>query len=1846
MKRKKKYQRGKRLVMTMLAALVLIGSSCNGIGKGSIYAKEAEETSTTEVSEEDLLSKISASQNNTEVKKVAVDPTSIAQTQVYKDMDYSFLKTYSFGQRSIEKVKVTFGSTEEMKTSDDARLREGKFIKTEGYYKSGDGGSAVYEIMSEWNMGQAKRKEGAIQLANGLYACIVPDVCEIDGKTWVVVNVRQFGAIGDGVTPSQSGISYAATSASRYAASNEDVFRGLVYIPSGEYKCTNEIIGDGLNNVNIVGDGDSSVLFTDNDYRANEGYSEFFFATWNAKNIYFGDFRIEAREVDLYHYMRQFVLIYCDNVYIYNVDMVIPQETYSAYYYEDKQYSNFCCYSGDTNVTVDGCTMIQFSGTYRGANVGIMDFWDREVKNITVMNCDLYSNARDEQIGIFNIPKTGSHVNENTSISNVDLINNSIHTIPVKYTEVIGHQNMCFTVAYSDSKRIDDVRIAGNHFICQADSKFMTFGTITNCVVEDNIIEIISTRTNGASVFDSSNGDEKNIIIRNNEFFLSSTDGKQEKAGFSQGKMTLEGNKIFAEVGMSFAVVGKIAKNNEFVFLKPVAMVCNSVGQVEGNTFYLYGGTWGDGKSNNVFGVVAAGGWKDVTVKNNTVYDYKRSIGVRAVWDALVTGSTLSNGNETMEFSGNKYYAPNKKFTGSGGHYTMRTGNDEEDQAKGLDKKEDVDWIIDENGKQKITTCYNRITYFRGLDGVEIPLKKVIFKDNVLQGVKGYTEYAKPSYVEYVFENNTTLPYREDLSEDEPVVSSVDILYNNQKTTEISVTGDTVKLDKIVRVAAEKDEEGNILSEQETTDKEIKWYTSVESMAHVTEDGTVTRKMYGDVKVYAVPTDGSGVYGECTIHFQKNKATGISLKKNSIELQPGLKYYADYTVLPKEANQNLKWTSSNEEIATVSDTGLIIAKEVGDVVITGTTTDGSGISGTISVKVTPVTVKKMSMDTTWLYFTEDQIGESKQLAVTSYTPENATNKVVKRWESSDPSVAEVDQQGKVTIKGSGLASIRAYSTDEYCYASCTVYVQPAQVKNFKVDQINKTEVALSWEPVEKCYGYMLYQWDDSTSEWKQLNYGKGLEPSVTSYTVNNLEANKEYKFCIRSYYRRWYSSGSVLYESKDSTVSARTYSYTPVTRIAGSSDVFTIIEYKGVKEKEFTIKYNSSADYENLDFTYEIEDESIARVKSVADKTSGYAKDKEKSIVIEGLKYGTTMLTVTSNDERHTSVRIPVGVIADNKVTNCTANAVYKQITISFDGLEDETNIDGYFVRLVTGINRYKDIGFVVKTGERTYSYVDTNVEPGVNASPRGWGYQYTVSPCVTDGTYYHPGNQVLSNGGQPIFVPGIIMGEKQYVVAPGESMTVSAKLEVADQFEPELDWEISNDQYASVERVEPEDGEEMTNYAKVTGLDAGVTKVIAGTKDGAIEEYAKLIVTPQAVQDVKAKAEGTNVSLSWKAIKNANGYVVSRWDESTQEYQKLSEVTENAFQDLDLEENTSYKYQISAFMNVDGVRYDGKTTSDISVTTSSKQEDNDKNDDENKNENKYGIKVTGYSGYYDGNSHKAVTVEGIMKDIDTVTYSTDHTNWTAEVPIVTEVKDSGDIYVKVERQGEPEAYEEKVTATVLAAPISSTDISLKEEMVEWDGKKHTPEIISETCIINRDYTAAGIQPYENIGTYRITVIGMGNYTGTKELVYEIGVVKGHKYTVSGYIYKVTGDKTAAVSGVTSKKKTSITVKDTIKIGGKAYKITVIDANAFKNCKKLKKATIGKNVTTIGKNAFYGDKKLKTITINSKSLKTVGKNAIKGIDKKAQIKVPKSKRSKYKKLFKKSTGYVSTMKLK
>lgn len=122
------------------------------------------------------------------------------------------------------------------------------------------------------------------------------------------------------------------------------------------------------------------------------------------------------------------------------------------------------------------------------------------------------------------------------------------------------------------------------------------------------------------------------------------------------------------------------------------------------------------------------------------------------------------------------------------------------------------------------------------------------------------------------------------------------------------------------------------------------------------------------------------------------------------------------------------------------------------------------------------------------------------------------------------------------------------------------------------------------------------------------------------------------------------------------------------------------------------------------------------------------------------------------------------------------------------------------------------------------------------------------------------------------------------------------------------------------------------------------------------------------------------------------------------------------------------------------------------------------------------------------------------------------------------------------------------------------------------------------------------------------------------------------KYTVTDTVKK----NVTYIAPVTIKAKT-ITIPATIKINGEIYKVTKIDKNALKGNKKVTKIVVGSNIQSIGNYAFSGCKKLKTIIIQSKKLttKTVSKKAFKGIAKKVVVKVPKKKRTAYKKLLKK-----------
>ena len=128
----------------------------------------------------------------------------------------------------------------------------------------------------------------------------------------------------------------------------------------------------------------------------------------------------------------------------------------------------------------------------------------------------------------------------------------------------------------------------------------------------------------------------------------------------------------------------------------------------------------------------------------------------------------------------------------------------------------------------------------------------------------------------------------------------------------------------------------------------------------------------------------------------------------------------------------------------------------------------------------------------------------------------------------------------------------------------------------------------------------------------------------------------------------------------------------------------------------------------------------------------------------------------------------------------------------------------------------------------------------------------------------------------------------------------------------------------------------------------------------------------------------------------------------------------------------------------------------------------------------------------------------------------------------------------------------------------------------------------------------------------------------------------GTKVIVGGNQYTVTKAGSEVRFSKANAKARAITVPSTIKAKGITYKVTSIGTNAFKNCKKLTKATIGANVKVIKAKAFNNCPKLKAVTIKTALLtkKTASKKCFSKVNKRMVIKSPRKVKMAYVKIFK------------
>ena len=212
------------------------------------------------------------------------------------------------------------------------------------------------------------------------------------------------------------------------------------------------------------------------------------------------------------------------------------------------------------------------------------------------------------------------------------------------------------------------------------------------------------------------------------------------------------------------------------------------------------------------------------------------------------------------------------------------------------------------------------------------------------------------------------------------------------------------------------------------------------------------------------------------------------------------------------------------------------------------------------------------------------------------------------------------------------------------------------------------------------------------------------------------------------------------------------------------------------------------------------------------------------------------------------------------------------------------------------------------------------------------------------------------------------------------------------------------------------------------------------------------------------------------------------------------------------------------------------------------------------------------------------------------------------------------------------------LTFAINKQAISKASVTITKSAV-YTGKAITPAVKvtsgKRTLTAGKDYRVA-YSSNKDFGKAKVVIMGIGNYSGTQTKYFDITAAVGKIYANGNYKYKITnaslnGKGTVTLVSVVKKSKT-VVVPDTIKLGGKTFKVTAIGKAAFKKNVKVTKVTLGKNVKTIGAKAFYGCKKLRTVVIKNTQMtgKTVGSGAFTGTYAKMTVKVPSKKLKSYK----------------
>ena len=220
-------------------------------------------------------------------------------------------------------------------------------------------------------------------------------------------------------------------------------------------------------------------------------------------------------------------------------------------------------------------------------------------------------------------------------------------------------------------------------------------------------------------------------------------------------------------------------------------------------------------------------------------------------------------------------------------------------------------------------------------------------------------------------------------------------------------------------------------------------------------DGKFKALKTGEVTITATAQDGSEMKATCHVTVKNPMATQVVLNKTQHNAIVDDVFTLTAKVMPKKAAQNVVWTMNKTDILQNMGSGKFKALQAGEVTITATAQDGSGVKATCHVTVkNPMATQVVLNETQHNAIIDDVFTLTAQVM-----PEKAAQNVV--WTMDKTNILQNMGDGKFKALKAGEVTLTATAQDaSEAKATCRVIVVPPTALDFKKDDASHS---LQWE---------------------------------------------------------------------------------------------------------------------------------------------------------------------------------------------------------------------------------------------------------------------------------------------------------------------------------------------------------------------------------------------------------------------------------------------------------------------------------------------------------------------------------------------------------------------------------------------------------------------------------------------------------------------------------------------------------------------------------------------------------------------------------------------------------------